>query len=582
MENKDVARIFSEIADILELQEGNPFRIRSFRRVAQIIENLPFSVAQAVTEEPDRLRAISGIGEGTISKLREIAETGECKEYLELRDQIPASLVTLLHLQNLGPKKIALLWKTLQISNLVELEAAAKAEKLRQVPGLGEKSEAKILQAIEEFRNRQGRYRLDDGLGVSQSMVDYLKSSVEVKRIAAAGSVRRRCETIGDIDVLVTCESPQEAIEAFCRHPDVGQVLAKGETKVSVLLRPGVQADLRVLDDNSFGAALQYFTGSKAHNVALRERAKRMGCKINEYGLFRAREEGADWEEKIAGQDEEEIYRLLGLAYIPPELRENRGEIEKAEKDQLPRLVERKDIRGDLHMHTTATDGKDSIEEMARAGEEAGYEYIAITDHSKALAMARGLDEKRLMLHIEEMDRISSSNPGITILKGIEVDILADGKLDLEDSTLAYLDVVIASIHSRFNMTRKEMTLRICRAIENPHVNILAHPTGRLVVRREPYPLDMEQVIRTAVESGVCLEINAYPARLDLSDIHCRTARDMGALISINSDSHNRSMLRYMEYGIYTARRGWLGPDDIINTYPLPRLRKVLKKEKYR
>jgi len=577
MENKNLARFFTEIADILEIQESNPFRIRSFRRTGQIIQDLSFNVADAAIQDPQKLKSISGIGDGAIKKMQEIVETGKCKEHEDLKQQIPASLLSLTRIQNLGPKKVSLFWKSLNITSVEELEKAAREEKLRSLPGMGEKSEAKILKAISGYRQMQGRFRLDDGIETSQALMDYLRSQVNLNRIAEAGSIRRRRETIGDIDILVTCDAPGDVIDAFTGHPDVQEVLAKGETKASVVLRRGLQADLRVLEDESFGAALQYFTGSKAHNVALRERAKRMGYKINEYGLFPV----DDGENPVAGANEEDIYRLLELPYIPPEIRENRGEIDQAEKDQLPELVQLKDIRGDLHMHTTATDGRNSILEMASAARDVGYEYVAITDHSKALAMTGGLDEKALAEHAREIGRVSSSLKKIKILEGIEVDILDDGKLDLDDEALAPLDVVIASVHSRFNLSRKEMTLRICRALENPHVNILAHPTGRLLTKREPYPVDMEQVIKTARENRVCLEINAYPARLDLNDIHCLMARDNGVLISINSDSHSIPMLSYMQYGIFTARRGWLEARDVINTYSLKKLKRVLEKKEY-
>lgn len=582
MENKDLARIFSEIADILEIQEANPFRIRSFRRTAQILRDLTFSAVAASREDPERLREIPGIGEGTMKMIGEVAETGRSQEHEDLKGQIPSSLLTLLELQNLGPKKISLFWKTLNISTIEELEKAAREEKLRTLPGMGEKSEAKILKAIEDHRLVQGRFLLDDGIEISQGLIDYLGSKVKLKRGSAAGSVRRRRETVGDIDILVTCDSPPDAIEAFVGHSDVQEVVAKGETKASVVLRRGLQVDLRVLEDESFGAALQYFTGSKAHNVALRERAKRMGYKISEYGLYRLDDEGEeDSEVKVAGENEEDIYKLLDLSVMPPEMRENRGEIEKAETGELPDLVSMEDIRGDLHMHTTDTDGRDSIEEMAAAGKAMGYEYIAITDHSKALAMTGGLDEKRLLGQMKAIDQVASRMKKIHILKGIEVDILNEGDLDLDDDVLSQLDLVIASVHSRFNLSRKEMTSRICRALENPHVNILAHPTGRLLTKRGPYPLDLEQVIQTARENRVCLEINAHPSRLDLNDVQCRMACDQGVLISINSDSHSRKMLGYQQYGVFTARRGWLEARDVINTYPLEKLRKVLKKEEY-
>ena len=582
MENKDLAHIFSEMADILEIQDSNPFRIRSFRRVAQIIEDLSFSVAHSVRDNPQELQEIPGIGAGAIRRIQEIVQTRHSQEHEDLLNQVPPPLLVLLDLQNLGPKKISLFWKSLNITTIDELEKAAREQRLRHLPGMGEKSEAKILKSIEEYRSFQGRFRLDDGMEVADNLIEYLKSKTELRRIAVAGSVRRRCETVGDIDILVTCKSPETVIEAFTEYPEVIQVLAKGDTKASVTLRQDLQSDLRVLDDDSFGSALQYFTGSQAHNVVLRERAKRMGFKISEYGLFQVDKTGKSKKEKrVAGKNEEEIYRHLNLSYIPPEIRENRGEIEGAEKKDLPDLITTEDIRGDLHMHTTATDGRNSIDEMAAAGLLANYEYIAITDHSQALAMAGGLNEEKLLLQIEEIDRVALKTEGISILKGIEVDILTEGNLDLNNEVLSRLDIVIVSIHSRFNMSGKEMTLRICHALENPYVNILAHPTGRLITRREAYSLDLEKIFKTAKENRVCLEINAHPSRLDLNDLHCRMARDMGALISINSDSHSTEMLGNMQYGVFTARRGWLQTEDVINTYTLDNLRKVLKKETY-
>jgi len=576
MENKDVAAIFAEIANILEIQESNPFRIRSFRRAAQIIENLSFNVTGTIQKDPGKLRAIPGIGDGTLQKIEELVKTGTCEELEKLKQEIPSSLLPMLKLQNLGPKKISVFWKKLNISTLEELEKAALQQKIRTLPGMGEKSEAKILKAIKNYRQIQGRFQLDDGIEISTNLVNYLKSKIKTNRIAAAGSVRRRRETVGDIDILITCKNSSKAIQTFVQHPDVTQVLASGNTKASIVLRRGLQADLRVLEDNSFGAALQYFTGSKTHNVALRERAKRMGYKINEYGLFKI-QDGV----KIAGAEEKEIYHLLELSFIPPEMREGRGEIEQADKQELPLLIEQKDIKGDLHMHTKATDGQNSIVEMATAGTKFGYDYIAITDHSQALAMARGLNEERLLQQIEEIDKVSAKIPKIKILKGIEVDILSGGKLDLRDQVLSKLDIVIASVHSQFNLSKMEMTNRICRAMENQYVNILAHPTGRLLTRREPYLIEMEKIIDAALQNRVCLEINAHPSRLDLSDVHCRMAKEMGVLLSINSDSHNLQMLNYMQYGVFTARRGWLTPNDVINTYPFKKLCRVLGKKEY-
>lgn len=578
MENRDLAQIFKEIADLLEITGGNPFRIRSFRRAAQVIDNLNFSVQQALENgQRDKVESISGIGKGTLERIDEIIGTGDSTDHRKLLEKVPESLLPMLKIQNLGPKKIALFWKELGITDLDQLEKAAEEGKLRDLPRMGETSEAKILKAVREQRDTNQRFRLDDGREVSDSIISYLKKECEVIRIAAAGSARRWKETVGDIDILVSCRDAGQVIGCFVEHPDVKEILAQGDTKASVVLRRGLQADLRVLEDDSFGAAMQYFTGSKEHNVVLRERAKRRGLKINEYGLFRIEDE-----EKLAGSEENEIYRQLGLKPIHPELRENRGEIEAAEKDQLPELIEEKDIRGDLHMHTTASDGRDSIQAMAEAGLERGYDYVAITDHSKALAMTGGLDEEELLEHCQAIDEINDEIQGIRVLKGIEVDILTDGDLDLSDEVLSQLDVVVASVHSRFNLTRKEMTQRMCRAASHPLVNILGHPTGRLLTRRKSYDLDIEDVIKACIDNHVALEINAHPSRLDLSDVHCRMARDMGALISINCDAHDANMFRYLTYGLHTARRGWLTAADVINTYPWRRLKKVLSKDEYR
>lgn len=577
MENREIARVFQEIADILEIQDANPFRVRSYRRAAQVVESLAFDIEGALKSDPDRIRSLPGIGAGTFEKIQELVQTGSCKEHEELQAQIPGSLLTLLDLQNLGPKKIALFWKELKIGDIEQLEDAARKHRLQSLPGMGEKSEEKILKAIQEYRSRQGRFRIDFVDETADKIIEYLKGVVEIDRISVAGSLRRRRETIGDLDLLVTCRNPEDAMEKFVQYPEVREVLARGETKASVVTRASLQIDLRVLEPESFGAALQYFTGSKEHNVALRERAKRMGFKINEYGLFEV-----ETDKKVAGREESEIYERLGLPPIPTELRENRGEIERAEAGELPRLLELDDLHGDLHMHTTASDGQNTVQEMAEAAARRGYQYISITDHSKSLAMTGGLDEKRLREQIKEIEKVRKKNPGIEILTGIEVDILAGGELDLSDEVLSELDVVIASIHSRFNLDRKEMTARICHALENPHVNILAHPTGRLILKREPYQVDLEQVVAVAVENRVCLEVNAYPARLDLNDVHVRMAKDMGALISVNSDSHHTEMLRYISYGVDTARRGWLEKEDVINTFPISRLRKILRKESYR
>ncbi len=574
MENRDIAAVFQRIAHLLEIKGGNPFRIRSFERSGQIIETLPFQAADAIRKDPEELRAISGIGGGTIAKIKEIVETGTCREIEDLSAEVPASLLDLLKLPGVGPKKVNRLWKELGITTLDALEEAARSQKLRDLSGLGRKSEEKILQGIEIYRRSFGRFRLDAGIEVSRSLIEHLEERVEIKRIEAAGSLRRRRETVGDVDILLSCATPEQASQAFVEHPRVVEVVAQGPIKTSVKLRGGLACDLRVVEDGSFGAALQYFTGSKAHNVVLRERGKRLGLKVNEYGVFRIEDD-----EQIAGGEEAEVYQCLGLAHMPPELRENRGEIEAAE-EELPPLVEVGQIKGDLHSHTDASDGRNTLAEMAQAAQAAGYEYFAVTDHSKALALTGGLDEEQLLAQVEEIKKLNRSS-GITVLSGIEVDILADGSLDLSDEVLQQVDVVIAAVHSHFEMTRNEMTERVCRALSNPNVNILAHPTGRILLKREGYQLELEEVFRTAKEHRVCLEINAHPKRLDLNDVNCRMARDMGALISVNTDCHSTRAFSMMPYGIYTARRGWLRPDEVINTYSLEKLRKVLAKESY-
>ncbi|RPI25775.1 MAG: DNA polymerase/3'-5' exonuclease PolX [Acidobacteria bacterium] len=577
MENRDLAAMFEEMADILEIKGENPFRIRSFRRVADILHGLDFNVASTVMENPDKLRAIPGIGEGTMRKIGEVVAVGRCEEHERLRAEIPASMLPLLRLQGLGPKRIHLIWESLRISTLDELEAAARDQKLRTVPGIGAKTEGTILNAIADYRRAQGRFRLDQALEAGAPLLAFLRDEPSIVRLETAGSIRRRRETIGDIDILVTTAEPRKAIDHFLRYPGIRSVLGSGETKTSITISKGLQADLRVLEEKSFGAALQYFTGSKEHNVVLRERAKRRGLKVSEYGVFRV-----DDDQKIGGETEEEVYQLLDLQPIPPELRENRGEIERAENGTLPKLIEESDIRGDLHMHTTASDGRDTVEAMTQAALARGYEYVAITDHSKALSMVGGLDEEAVLRHCREIDLLNERTRHVRILKGMEVDILGEGQLDLSNEVLAELDVVIASVHSHFSMPSARMTERICRALENPYVNILAHPTGRLILRREPYAFELKEVFQAAIQNRVILELNSYPDRLDLKDTHCRLAKEMGALISINTDSHAGSMLRFMRYGIATARRGWLEAEDVVNTYPLARLRTILKKEAYR
>ncbi|HEY2933280.1 MAG TPA: DNA polymerase/3'-5' exonuclease PolX [Acidobacteriota bacterium] len=573
MENKEFFKVLYQIADILEIQNENVFRIRSYRKAGQALESVSFNIDRAARENPDAISELSGIGSTIFSIIMEICQTGQCAEHQRLLAVVPLSLLEMSRLPGVGPKKVAL-FRDRGIRSLSELAEAAQRHELRNLPGIGEKIESRILKAIREQEQTSGQFRIHEALAVAEQVIRHMQEAVNVARISAAGSVRRWKETVADVDVLVASEDPLPVMSRFVDFPPADQILARGETKSSIALSSGMQVDLRVLPQPSFGAALQYFTGSKEHNVILRERAKRMGFKVNEYGVFRISDEV-----QVAGAQEEDVYRLLGLQFIPPELRENRGEIEAAQAEQLPRLVEESDIRGDLHMHTVASDGKNTVQEMAAAAQRLGYEYIAITDHSQSLAITNGLNEERLLRHIDEIRNWQAANNSpVRVLAGSEVDILADGSLDYPDSLLEQLDVVIASIHSRFNMTADEMTRRICRAIENPHVDILAHPTGRLLLRRNSYPLDIDAVFETARRSKTALELNSDVARLDLNDVHCYKARTMGIPVVISSDAHQAKMLGALRFGVHTARRGWLEPSDVLNARPLPQLLEFLRR----
>ena len=572
MENKTIADILSEIADILDIQGENPFRIRSYRNAARTIADMSQSI-EARLQAGEKLDEIPGIGKSLAEKVEEIVTTGKSHFLEELQGKVPAGLTELLKLGGLGPKKVKLLYDELGVDSMDRLEKAARAGRLRDLAGMGVKTEEKILKSVEQYRAGMGRFKLSTGFTYAQSLIDYLKGVPGLKRLDPAGSFRRRRETIGDLDILAICGKGCKVMDRFTQYGDVAEVLAKGETKSSVRLKGGLQVDVRVLEEESYGAALHYFTGSKPHNVAIRERAKEMGLKVSEYGVFRAKDE-----KRLSGADEEDVFKAVGLPLIPPELREDRGEIQAAEKGKLPRLIELEDIRGDLQMHTRATDGKNSIAEMAHKAKELGYGYIAITDHSKAVRVAGGLDEKGLARHLQEIEKVSRQIPDIRILKGVEVDILTDGSLDLKDDILKECDVVLASVHSRFNMEEDEMTRRIIKAIQNPSVSILAHPTGRLILEREAYKVNLKEVFRAAIDRGVALEINAYPDRLDLREVDARMAKEMGANLVISTDAHSIVQLDLMKYGVFTARRGWVEAKDVINTLSLPALLKVLGK----
>ena len=571
MENKAIADVFTEIADTLEIQGENPFRVRSYRNAARTIEDMSQSL-EALVRAGENLEEIPGIGKSINEKIRELLATGKSHFLEELRSQIPPSLTELLKLEGLGPKKVKVLYDELNVDSVDRLEKAAQAGRLRNLPGMGLKTEEKILKSIEHYRAGMGRFKLSVGFQYAEALLRHLKGVPGVKRLDPAGSFRRRRETIGDLDILAICGKGCKVMDRFAGYGDVAEVLARGETKSSVRLKCGLQVDLRVLEEESFGAALHYFTGSKAHNVAIRERAKEKGLKVSEYGVFRAKDE-----KRLSGAEEADVFKAVGLPLIPPELREDRGEIQAAEKGKLPRLIELSDIRGDLQMHTTASDGKNSILEMAQKAKEMGYAYIAITDHSKAVRVAGGMNEKQLAKHLKEIEKVNRQISRFRILKGVEVDILPDGSLDLKDDILKECEVVLASVHSRFNMEEEEMTRRVIKAIKNPNVKILAHPTGRLILEREPFKINLKEVIQAAIDQGVAVEINAYPDRLDLKDVDARMARDLGAKLAINTDAHSAMQLELMKFGVFTARRGWIEAKDVINTLPLEGLLRNLR-----
>jgi len=571
--NREVARIFNELADILEVKGENPFRVRAYRRAAQNIEAYPKNVAEA---SPKDLQEIPGIGADLAGKIREIAETGALQDYERLKKEVPAGFTALLAVPGLGPRTAKRLMDELGVGNLEDLERAAMEHRVAGLKGMGEKTEENILKGIGMLRKGRERKPIGRVRPLADAILRELRQKAPVKELAVAGSIRRWKDTIKDIDLLSTSDDPQKVMNVFVRLPQVKEVLMKGPTKSSVILEEmDIQVDLRVVEEKSLGAALAYFTGSKAHNIRLREMAAKAGLKLNEYGVFREKDD-----RRLGGRTEEEVYRILGLPFIPPELREDAGEIEAALKGELPRLVELGDIRGDLHVHTSRTDGSHTVEELARAAKARGYKYLAVTDHSKGLAVARGLNENQLEEQMGEIDALNRKLRGFRVLKGVEVDIKSDNTLDLPDSLLRKLDVVVASIHSGFGQPRDKLTRRLLSAIENPLVSIIAHPTGRLIGEREAYDVDIELVLREAAKNGTAVEINAYPDRLDLKDVHVKTAREAGTPIAISTDTHKEAHFDYMGYGVGVARRGWLEKKDVINTRDLKPLMAFLRKKR--
>ena len=564
MENREIARLLWETADLMEIAGEDSFRIRSYRNGATAVEGYPERIEDILGDPERKVTDIPGIGKGLSQVLSEIVERGSCDRRDHLLEKFPPTALEFLKIQGLGPKGIALIFEHYRVSTIDELERLCHEQKLRVLPRMGAKLEEKVLRSISQYRQRTGRYLLSYAEGVAQELAAVFHEVRGVEAVTPAGSLRRGRETVGDLDLLVTGPNPTAVLDRFIAYPSVEEVLSRGENKASAKVgREGLQVDVRALAPESFGAAMQYFTGSKDHNVAVRTRAVKMGFKLSEYGLYRVADDS-----KVAGETEAQIYEALGLGWIPPELRENSGEVEAAEQGTLPELVELEQIRGDLHMHTTETDGRATLAEMAEAGRAHGYEYIAITDHSKALAMANGLDEKRAVAFAAQVREINRGEIGIHVFSGLECDILKDGTLDLADDALAELDLVIASVHSHMNLEAAEMTDRLLRALECPHLRILGHPTGRILLHRDPFPFDFERVVAEAVRRGVWLEINASPERLDLSGTLVRTAKSKGARFTISTDAHHPKHLESMRYGVITARRGWLGPSDVMNTLP--------------
>ncbi len=572
MDNAAIARVLHEIADILEIQSENPFRIRSYRTAAETVANLGPSVAEMV-HRGESLRSVPGIGEGIAAKLKELVEAGSMAYHQELLQVVPSSLLALLKIPGLGPKGVALVWKNLGVRSAADLEAVIADGRFRTLPGMKEKKEAKIKKGLEDMKAAPARLLLADAEPVVDALAGYLRQA-GAQQIEAVGSFRRRRDTIGDLDIIVVGDGPALS-EAFVSFSEVRDVLAHGEAKSAVVLRSGLQVDLRPFEPASLGAALQYFTGSKAHNVALRERAQKRGLKLNEYGVFRS-----DTGDKIAGASEQDVYGALGLPWIPPELREDRGEIAAAERGQLPSLITEADILGDLHCHTTESDGRDDLETMVEAARKRGLRYLAITEHSRAIpspTRRTGMDESRCLEHRDRIRNHEQRAPGIALLAGIEVDILPDGRLDMADDVLAQLDLVVGSLHSRLDLDQNGMTRRVLRAFENPHLHVWGHPSARLLGRREAVPLDWEAIFAAAGQRGIALEINCQPDRRDLPDHLIRDARDRGVRFVISTDSHAAAQFANLHYGIATARRGWLTRGDVLNTLDVATFRERLR-----
>lgn len=563
MKNKELADLFEKMAEILEFKDENPFKINAYRKASRILGDLTQDIEEVA--ERGGLKKIPGIGEGMAQKIEEFLKTGKVAKFEEVKKGISDELIAMMEIPGMGPKTLALLHRERKIDSLPKLEKALEDGSLISLPGMGEKKVENIKRGIQLLKQSKGRMNLGMAFPVAKRIIEALREKTGSNKIEWAGSLRRMRENIGDIDILATGTDHQKIIQSFTHLPEVKEVLASGETKASVIVEGGLQIDLRVVEEDSYGAALQYFTGSKAHNIHLRGIARARGIKINEYGVFKG-------EKRIGGKEEMDVYRALGMIWIEPELREDRGEIEAAQQNRLPRLIQENEIKGDFHVHSSWSDGSSSIEEVARAAQRRGYEYVAICDHTKSLKIAHGLDETRLMKQIEEIDRLNEKIKGIQVLKGTEVDILSDGRLDLADKILQRLDLVVASVHSGFKQDKEKMTLRIIKALENPYLHILGHPTGRLLGARNPYEVDMDAVMEVAQKYGKALEINAYFERLDLDDIHCRKAKEKGVRVAIGTDTHHLDQMWMMSLGVAVARRGWLEAKEVLNTLSLNEL----------
>ena len=567
--NADIADLFNRVADLLEIESDNPFRVRAYRNAARIVSSQSKSMADRVDQGED-LTELPGIGKDLAEKIKEIVRTGSLSLLKEIEKKTPPELSHLMKIGGLGPKRVKILYEKLGISSLEDLKKAAQAGKISLLKGFGDKTEQRILEEIRREK-KEKRVKLVVAEEVANSLLKSLNKVKGVQEAVAAGSYRRRKETVADLDLLVTCQKDCEVMDRFVSYEDVEKVVSKGDTRSTVLLRSGLQVDLRVVPQASYGAALHYFTGSKAHNIAVRTLGVKKGLKINEYGVFKGKT-------RIAGRTEAEVFKQVDLPYIEPELRENWGEIEIAQKGRLPHLITRNDIRGDLHVHTKETDGRNTLEEMVEAAKGRGYDYLAITNHTKQVTVARGLDAKETRKLFEKIDRLNDRVKGIDILKSAEVDILENGALDLPDEILKEMDLTVCAVHSKFNLSKEKQTERILRAMDRPYFHILAHPSGRLINEREPYEVDMERLMEGAKERGCFLEVNAHPDRLDLTDIHCKRAKEMGIKIALATDAHSIGDLDFMRFGVNQARRGWLEPEDVLNTRSLKELKKLLKR----